>query len=74
MAGGVVSTQLVKAVDSHSPDSDGDLTHYYCCDENRAFCGADLTDAPFVESADDALCIVCEDLDDFICEVSGCSK
>ena len=43
---------------------DDDLDHYYCCDENRALCGKDLTEVPISELSDEALCVVCRDLDD----------
>lgn len=27
-------------------DDRDELTHYYCCDENRALCGADISTLP----------------------------
>lgn len=27
-------------------DDRDELTHYYCCDENRALCGADISHLP----------------------------
>lgn len=52
---------------------DDDLGHIFCdCDENRALCGADVTDCPVVEDRDDSLlCVVCADLEDVPCERCG---
>ncbi len=42
-------------------EDDDDITHLYCCDENRAWCGADITDTVVTtggaDSDDCALCV-----------------
>ncbi|MFC9498878.1 hypothetical protein [Streptomyces sp. NPDC056982] len=41
----------------------GKIAHSYCCDENTALCGLELTGTP--EVADDEQdCVVCVDLDE----------
>jgi hypothetical protein len=47
------------------------LDHWWCCDPDRALCGADLTDATEDDSIDPN-CVVCEDLIDVPCR-TGCT-
>lgn len=44
---------------------DDELDHYFCCDESRAMCGADLTNVTRSDFDDDGptVCVVCRDLD-----------
>ncbi|NEA42730.1 hypothetical protein [Streptomyces sp. SID11385] len=40
-----------------------DLTHYFCCDPDRALCGAVVAGTPIVTATEVvALCVVCDDL------------
>ena len=49
-----------------------DLDHMYCCDENLALCGTDVTDHPVIDlSTSPKLCIVCIDLEWATCERCG---
>ncbi|MGX8904220.1 hypothetical protein ACR820_02890 [Streptomyces netropsis] len=38
------------------------ITHYYCCDPNRALCGLDLSGMP-AAGDEEQDCVVCVDLD-----------
>lgn len=52
-----------------------DVDHLYCCDENVAMCGVDLTDvAEEVFGEDDPLCPMCALVDEtgMPCPVPGC--
>jgi hypothetical protein len=55
---------------------DDEPTHYWCCSEDTALCGADLTDAEPVDVDDDArdcpLCLYVLD-EDLACPVAGCA-
>ncbi|MEU3452128.1 hypothetical protein ABZ671_00595 [Micromonospora sp. NPDC006766] len=42
--------------DTNTP---GEVEHYYCCDENVAMCGLDLTGAPEVEPGGGPVCPLC---------------
>lgn len=46
-------------------NGDDNLEHLYCCDENVALCGADLTNATLNHyPAPEDECVVCYTLDD----------
>lgn len=47
-----------------------ELNHFFCCDPDRAICGADVSDQACV-STDEVDCVVCLDLEDFICPFCG---
>ncbi len=53
--------------------SDDDIDHLYCCDENVAMCGADLTDTPDGPEFDEVcrLCLLAEQ-SGMPCPVPGC--
>jgi hypothetical protein len=46
-----------------------DINHWYCCDPDRALCGADVSDEPEIDQDPD--CVVCEDLCERPCS-PGC--
>lgn len=51
------------------------IVHTYCCDEDVALCGLDVSGEVLVEDADPAdECLVCVELDDIggPCGVPGC--
>lgn len=49
-------------------DAEDDLDHFYCCDPDVAYCGADISGAYVVMSAEMTnLCPMCEVLDDTLC-------
>lgn len=43
-----------------------ELNHWYCCDPDRALCGANLAGHPETDS-DDVDCVVCNDLLGVVC-------
>lgn len=67
-------TALLPAPTTTDTTDNGDeLHHVYCCDENLALCGTDVTKYQEAEPPSDAdkRCIVCEDLIDTTCERCG---
>lgn len=59
------------ATDTRRRTTTGDnLDHWWCCDPDRALCGADLTDHT---DGTDPDCVVCEDLLDLPCR-TGCNR
>ena len=51
---------------------DDDLTHIVCHDPNRAICGADVSEAPWVPpSSYDNDCLVCLDIEHTSCPECG---
>ena len=66
-------TETEEKPDTTGNDFGNDLEHYCCtCSINVAFCGADLSDAEYVEyeeTPDD--CVVCVELKDRPCERCG---
>lgn len=66
-----MSTDLLPNTEARQASSDdADLNHIYCCDHDRALCGADVSGDPEVD-IDDADCIVCLDLEDATCPRCG---
>lgn len=57
---------------SDSDDWPG-LAHYYCCDEDTALCGADLSGFENGEGSapPEDECVVCADLERYPCERCG---
>lgn len=57
--------------------SDDEPAHYWCCSDQTAICGADLTDADWVDDDDDtrdcSLCLYVLD-EDLPCPVAGCAE
>ena len=52
----------------------GDVDHYYCCDDDIALCGADLTGMEYMDRGPDwdcPLCVLVLDADE-PCGVPGC--
>jgi hypothetical protein len=66
-----VTAPSVQCVPQRQATDDDELDHITeCHNDDRALCGADLSDAPWVDEWDDSrLCVVCSDLDDLHC---GC--
>ena len=66
--------------DTAPPGDDGDdgFNHIYCCDENLAMCGKDLTGVREVdpETDPDPVCVACEAawLAGFPCPVPECPR
>lgn len=56
----------------HSTTTGDNLDHWWCCDPDRALCGADLTGADDNDDIDPD-CVVCEDLLDVPCR-TGCTS
>ena len=48
----------------------GDEFHLFCCDENIALCGVDLTHVPITDGVDETPCPMCFDLEDSPCACS----
>lgn len=65
-----MSTQLVPIRKDASDRHWDGLDHWYCCNENQALCGADITNAPEVNDMPN-LCVVCDDLEKNDCERCG---
>lgn len=60
------------------PDADDPFHHLYCCDENLALCGADLSGTEETGDCDEATCPVCPlcaiaDEEGMRCPVPGCT-
>lgn len=70
-------TTTLTEPDQTRPDADdGDLVHFWCCDQNVAMCGADISDEPLVPDASaEEVCTLCRIVDDnrWACPVPGCS-
>lgn len=60
----------VREVATQRPDP-GDEYHLYCCDENLALCGADLTLVPITDGTDETPCPMCFASEDDPCERCG---
>lgn len=62
-------------VPSRDDDGGDGLTHLWCCDENVAHCGANISDSRPLSTgeviAGSPECVVCDDLDDNPCP-RGC--
>lgn len=54
---------------------DDEPTHYWCCSDRTALCGADLTDAETVDDDDARDCPLCLYVldEDLACPVAGCA-
>lgn len=67
-----MSELFPRAVLDKAKTDDDTLTHIFCHNENRAICGADITDAPLVPPMnypDD--CIVCVEMEYAQCPECG---
>lgn len=52
--------------------TDDDLDHLFCCDENVAMCGADISDDEIVEDGSLLFpCVVCKDMEYRPCPKCG---
>jgi uncharacterized protein (DUF1778 family) len=62
-----VNTAAARATAAPAADSSttpaSELTHRYCCDENLALCGLDITELGEARPGEQD-CVVCEDLDE----------
>lgn len=58
---------------TRSDTAGDDLDHFYCCDENVAMCGVDLTGVPEADNVGD-LCPLCALVNEsgLPCPVRGC--
>lgn len=67
-----MSTQTIISPVLNTTDEDDDLEHVYCCNENLALCGTDLTTYPEAEGTYEAptpdTCLVCDDLSHHPCK------
>lgn len=66
MSAAVATTSAPNEVNASGPE----VCHYVCCDENTAFCGADVTHSTWLtpdEEAQSPVCVVCDDLDESSC-------
>jgi len=66
-----VSTKIKPRPADSDIGSNDDMDHYFCCDENLALCGTDVTGMPFGRTAG-FMCVVCEELRYQPCERCGC--
>ncbi|MCX5537831.1 hypothetical protein OG785_45575 [Streptomyces sp. NBC_00006] len=64
-----MNATLTAPAASTGPSVGDETVHLYCCDENRAICGVDLTDMPEVD--EDENCVVCIDLEETPCPDCG---
>jgi hypothetical protein len=56
-----------------SGSDDDSLVHEVCCDENRAWCGKDVSTDPWIDCVEpDEECVVCADFYDTPCP--GCGE
>ena len=61
------ATEAALKVVSHNDE----LFHRYCCDEDRALCGSDLTGVPETDGDGEQVCAVCDELEGLPCEECG---
>lgn len=54
-------------------NDDAELNHLYCCDEDTALCGLDISGMPEAEviEGDPDICLVCDDLARQPCDKCG---
>ena len=64
-----MSTQTLPA--PTKPDTDDDVCHLYCCDPNQGICGVRGIAAEIEIEDPKNLCVVCDDLDQYPCEICG---
>lgn len=70
-----MTTATLPTPTATGPDTD-DFEHLWCCDPDRALCGADLSEDDDVGDADlEAPCPMCEALEeiDLPCGAKGCA-
>lgn len=68
-----MTTALDLAPTKGSTDDGDELDHLFCCDEDVALCGSDLTGTEFGEVvSEESLCLVCNDLEGQPCGAAGC--
>ena len=66
------TSPLRKTRDANTNAAD-DFDHIFCCDPNIGLCGTDLTDVPEAPLREDAMCVVCEDLEFSDAACRGCA-
>lgn len=66
-----MSTILLPTESRWSVDSGDELHHYFCCDEDLALCGRDISDLPVVHTGEH-VCVVCDDLVEAPCPNPNC--
>lgn len=59
--------QVIGATSGDAPD----IFHMFCCDENIAMCGTDVTDHPVTDGDGEQQCVVCVELDYGNCAKCG---
>lgn len=69
----MITTKLEPAPGPAGTDDTGNLDHFYCCNPDVAYCGADLSDVPeaYFDEHGPTVCVVCADLDNQPCP-RGC--
>lgn len=65
------STAIKPAQKPTSEAGNWDVWHVFCCDENLALCGTDVTNFPITDGDGELMCVVCDELDSIPCEVCG---
>ena len=71
-----MTTATLPAPTRIRPHQDGDPIHLWCCDEDTAMCGEDISAEETMDDvADDELCPLCRLIDDsnLPCTIPGCT-
>lgn len=58
-----MTTTILETEQKMTSAGDSTLDHFYCCDEDTALCGTDITDYSEGFDQEDNLCSVCDDLE-----------